>query len=58
MHEATRTEALQRLEAALAATRIAGVHTNLDFQRSLLADPAFVVSGVDTGFLASRSGNV
>jgi len=57
-HGATRTEALQRLETALAVTRIGGVHTNLDFQRGLLADPAFVVGGVDTGFLASRSGNV
>jgi len=57
-HGPTRTEALQRLEAALAVTRIAGVRTNLDFQRSLLADPAFVVGGIDTGFLASRSGHV
>ena len=40
----------------LAATRIDGVQTNLAFQAQLLADADFVRGGVDTGFLARRSG--
>jgi len=54
-HGATRTEALRRLDAALATTRIEGVMTNIAFQRSILNDQAFVAGGVDTGFLARRS---
>jgi acetyl-CoA carboxylase biotin carboxylase subunit len=50
-HGATRGQALARLDAALAATRIEGVRTNIAFQRALLADPAFVAGGVDTGFI-------
>lgn len=56
-HGATREQALQRLDAALARTRIEGVHTNVGFQRSLLADREFAAGGVDTGFLARRSSN-
>jgi acetyl-CoA carboxylase biotin carboxylase subunit len=54
-HGATREEALQRLCKALDATRIAGVKTNVAFQRSLLDDPAFMAGGVDTGFLTRRT---
>jgi acetyl-CoA carboxylase biotin carboxylase subunit len=54
-HGATREQALARLDAALAATRIDGVRTNIAFQRGVLADPAFIAGGVHTGFLAGRA---
>jgi acetyl-CoA carboxylase biotin carboxylase subunit len=53
-HGSTREAARTRLVAALAATRIEGVRTNLAFQAALLADPEFVRGGVDTGWLARR----
>ncbi len=53
-HGATRGEALQRLAQALAATRIEGIKTNIDFQQSILNDAAFIAGGVDTGFLTQR----
>ena len=53
-HGATRDIARTRLAAALAATRIEGLRTNLAFQAGLLADVAFARGGVDTGFLARR----
>ena len=53
-HGQTREAARQRLAAAVAATRIEGVRTNLSFQAELLADPEFARGGVDTGFLARR----
>jgi acetyl-CoA carboxylase biotin carboxylase subunit len=53
-HGATREIARTRLVAALEATRIEGVHTNIAFQAALLADAEFIHGGVDTGFLARR----
>jgi acetyl-CoA carboxylase biotin carboxylase subunit len=55
-HGATRSEALQRLATALAATRIDGVNTNVEFQLSILKEADFIAGGVDTGFLARRGG--
>lgn len=46
-----RETARVRLAAALAETRIEGIATNLAFQQRIVADPAFVAGGVDTGFL-------
>jgi acetyl-CoA carboxylase, biotin carboxylase subunit len=51
---ATREIARARLAAALAATRIEGLRTNINFQAALLQDAAFVQGGVDTSFLAGR----
>ena len=51
-HGPDRATALTRLRAALAATRIEGIATNLAFQQRVLADPAFAAGGVDTSFLA------
>ncbi|UVO50657.1 acetyl-CoA carboxylase biotin carboxylase subunit [Sphingomonas sp. SUN019] len=51
-HGADRAEALARLRAALANTRIEGIATNLAFQTAILADADFARGGVDTGFLA------
>ncbi len=51
-HAPHRAEAVTRLRQALAATRLSGVHTNLAFQRRVLADPEFQAGGFDTGFVA------
>jgi acetyl-CoA carboxylase, biotin carboxylase subunit len=53
-HGPTREVARTRLLAALQATRIEGVHTNVAFHAALLADAEFIHGGVDTGFLARR----
>jgi acetyl-CoA carboxylase biotin carboxylase subunit len=50
-HADTREAALARLGAALAATRLEGIHTNLSLHRAVLTDPAFAAAGVDTHFL-------
>jgi len=47
-----RRAALARLRAAIAATRIDGVTTNLPFHADVLDDPEFQAGGVDTGFVA------
>ena len=49
-----RETARRRLAAALAATRITGVSTNLAFQSAIIADSEFAAGGVDTGFLLRR----
>ena len=46
-----RDEALRRLDAALAAYRIAGLATNRDFLRRVLRHPAFMGGAIDTGFI-------
>ncbi|MDR2215993.1 MAG: acetyl-CoA carboxylase biotin carboxylase subunit [Nevskiaceae bacterium] len=51
-HGADRADALSRLRAALAATRIDGVRTNVAYLARVLADAEFCAGGVDTGFLA------
>jgi acetyl/propionyl-CoA carboxylase alpha subunit len=50
-HGATRDEAFDRLRAALAATEIEGVTTNLPFLRWLLAHPAVRAGDTTTAFL-------
>ena len=54
-HGADRAAALGGMRAALAATRIEGVRTNLSFLQGILADRRFEQGGVDTGFLARRA---
>ncbi len=51
-HAADRAGALETMRAALAATHIAGVASNLSLQRQVLSAAEFVAGGVDTGFLA------
>jgi acetyl-CoA carboxylase biotin carboxylase subunit len=51
-HAPSREEALQRLAAALAATRIEGVRTNLAFQAEVIASADFARGGVRTDWLA------
>lgn len=50
-HGRDRCEAMARLGAALAATRIHGVKTNLDLLRALIADPALRAGPVHTTWL-------
>ena len=51
-HGRDRAQALARLRAAIAITRIEGVATNLGLHAEILADPEFMRGGVDTGYLA------
>lgn len=51
-HGADRAEAIRRLDAALAATRIEGVKTNIPLLRAILAFPAFQAGEVHTGLVA------
>src|ERR1700733_4426763 len=48
-----RGAALARLRAALSATAIAGIETNLDYLRCLAADPIFAAGGMTTRALES-----
>ncbi len=48
-----RAEALQRLDAALADTRIHGLETNLDYLRQIVASAGFKTGGVTTKYLAT-----
>jgi acetyl-CoA/propionyl-CoA carboxylase biotin carboxyl carrier protein len=56
-HGPDRSVALRRLDAALAATSVLGVRTNVSFLRSLLADPDVQRGRLDTG-LVERFGAV
>ncbi len=51
-HGRDRAQALARLRAAVAVTRIEGVATNLGLHAEVLADPEFASGGVDTDYLA------
>jgi 3-methylcrotonyl-CoA carboxylase alpha subunit len=55
VHAPTRAEALARLHAALCATDVAGVATNLDLLTRIAAHPDFVAGGIDTGFIARHA---
>lgn len=55
-HGATRAEATARLLAALEATTIVGVKTNLEMHKRVLAHAAFVAGDTDTSFLETHLG--
>ncbi|SEH58660.1 acetyl/propionyl/methylcrotonyl-CoA carboxylase subunit alpha [Magnetospirillum fulvum] len=46
-----RASAVRRLRAALAATELVGLATNLDLLAAIADDPAFAAAEIDTGFL-------
>jgi 3-methylcrotonyl-CoA carboxylase alpha subunit len=50
-----RRMAFERLGAALAETRLAGLATNLAFLRRLVAHPAMLAGELDTGFIARHA---
>ncbi|HEV7761018.1 MAG TPA: urea carboxylase, partial [Acidimicrobiales bacterium] len=49
---ATRSEAVDRLDAALAQLRLDGIETNVEHLRAVLAEPRFAAGEVMTGLLA------
>jgi acetyl-CoA carboxylase biotin carboxylase subunit len=51
-HAPDRSQTLERMRRAIAATRLLGVASNLAFHTTVLNDPEFQAGGVDTGFLA------
>jgi urea carboxylase len=55
VHGSTRDDAIARLGAALDATRVSGIETNLDLVRSFVAGPAFVGGRVTTTTLGDHT---
>ena len=50
----TRKEAIAKMKWALAEFIVEGVDTNIDFQLSLIRDPAFEEGTYDIGYLGRR----
>ncbi|HKT20517.1 MAG TPA: biotin carboxylase N-terminal domain-containing protein [Stellaceae bacterium] len=53
-----RTEAVQRLQAALAQTKLAGIASNRDFLLRIVSHPAFGQAAQDTGFIARHNADL
>jgi acetyl-CoA carboxylase biotin carboxylase subunit len=53
-HGATRTEAIARMQGALAELVVEGIKTNIPLHRNLLADPDFAAGGASIHFLERR----
>ena len=51
VHGATRSEALAKLDAALAQTHIVGLSTNVQFLRHVVQSPSFVKANLDTALI-------
>lgn len=51
-HGRDRTEALRVLGNALEEYHVVGVSTNIEFLRTLAANPHFINAEVETGFIA------
>jgi 3-methylcrotonyl-CoA carboxylase alpha subunit len=51
VHGATRAEALARMDAALAKTRVVGLSTNVQFLRHVVASPSFSQANLDTALI-------
>jgi acetyl-CoA carboxylase, biotin carboxylase subunit len=51
-HAPDRNSAIARLQDAIGATRVSGVHTNRPFHELVLADAEFQAGGFDTGFVS------
>lgn len=56
VHGDTRAQALARLDAALATTRIVGLQTNVQFLRHVLASRSFAQADLDTALIAREAG--
>jgi acetyl-CoA carboxylase biotin carboxylase subunit len=50
-HGSNRDEAIQRMQAVLDEMIIEGIKTNLDFQKEIIASPAFIKGDVSTDFI-------
>ncbi len=55
VHGATRAEALARMDAALAETRIVGLSTNVQFLRHVVGSASFAQAELDTALDPARS---
>ncbi|WP_234053316.1 MULTISPECIES: acetyl/propionyl/methylcrotonyl-CoA carboxylase subunit alpha [unclassified Xanthobacter] len=55
---ADRSEAVGRLQAALAATEVVGLATNRVFLKAIAAHPAFAAAELDTNFIARHQGDL
>jgi 3-methylcrotonyl-CoA carboxylase alpha subunit len=55
VHGRTRTEALARLDAALAKTHVVGLNTNVQFLRHVVRSPAFAQAQLDTALIQRES---
>jgi len=58
VHGATRAEALARLDAALAQTRIVGLATNVQFLRHVVRCDAFSTAQLDTALIPREAANL
>jgi 3-methylcrotonyl-CoA carboxylase alpha subunit len=56
--DATRAGAAARLEAALRATRLAGIASNLGFLAAIAAHPAFLAGDLHTGFIDEHAADL
>jgi propionyl-CoA carboxylase alpha chain len=56
VHGQSRSEAIEKMRAALNAFVIRGVQSNIPFQAALLAHPKFVSGDFNTGFIAENYG--
>ncbi|MBA4263392.1 MAG: 3-methylcrotonyl-CoA carboxylase, partial [Comamonadaceae bacterium] len=56
VHGATRAEALAKMDAALAQTRIVGLSTNVQFLRHVVASPSFAQANLDTALIPREAG--
>ena len=58
VHGATRAEALAKLDAALAQTRIVGLATNVQFLRHVVRSDAFATAKLDTALIPREAENL
>jgi 3-methylcrotonyl-CoA carboxylase alpha subunit len=58
VHGATRAEALAKLDAALAQTRIVGLATNVQFLRHVVRSDAFATAKLDTALIPREAANL
>jgi 3-methylcrotonyl-CoA carboxylase alpha subunit len=58
VHGSTREEVLARMDAALAQTHIAGITTNVQFLRHVIATPAFANAELDTALITRESAHL
>ena len=56
VHGRTRAEALAKLDAALAETRIVGLSTNVQFLRHVVSSPSFAQANLDTALIPREAG--
>jgi len=49
-----RPSALRRMRAALAATQVVGLNTNLSFLSAIAAHPSFIAAELETGFIETH----